>query len=190
MYTTWLIDMCYMTLSRALHVHRTVSTCTYFLHRCTCVTWLVNHVFATCIEEFSAAPTVYNDALVGMTHRKMWHDPSIRMTWLIHMCDMTHRYVWHDSSTWVTWLIHMCDMTHPHVWHDSSMCDVTHPHVWHDSSICVTHAQENYHLHLLFTTMHQHKDINLFNSFSPPQYLEMRRYYIYVYLNVHICKYL
>ena len=54
------------------------------------------------------------------------------------MCDMLHSYVWHDPSIWVTWLIHMCDMTHSCAWHDSFMCDMTLSHVWHDPSICVT----------------------------------------------------
>jgi len=81
--------------------------------------------------------------MCGMTY--VWHDSSICVAWLIHMCGMTHPYVWHDSSICVAWLIHMCGITHPYVWHDSSicvawlihMCGMTHPYVWHDSSICV-----------------------------------------------------
>ena len=30
----------------------------------------------------------------------------------MHTCDTYHPYVWHDSSIRVTWLIHTCDMTH------------------------------------------------------------------------------
>ena len=79
-----------------------------------------------------------------MTHSYVWHDSSICVTWLTHMCDMTHPYVWHDSLIDVTRLIHMYDMTHSYVWHDSSicvtwlihMCDMTHLYVWHDWSIC------------------------------------------------------
>jgi len=48
--------------------------------------------------------------LWGVTHSYMWHDSSIRVTWLIHTCDMTHTYVWYDLRQWVaphrmTWLI-------------------------------------------------------------------------------------
>jgi len=73
-----------------------------------------------------------------MTHSCVWHDSSICVTWLIHMCDMTHSYecqdssicdttqfpggrekkrhqcywyMWHDSFIWVPWLINMCDTT-------------------------------------------------------------------------------
>ena len=47
----------------------------------------------------------------------LWHDASICVTWLIHMCDMnrllhmcnlTRLYVYHDSSIFVTWLIRIC----------------------------------------------------------------------------------
>jgi len=31
---------------------------------------------------------------------------------------MTHLHVWHDSSICVTWIIHMCDMINSCVWHD------------------------------------------------------------------------
>ena len=83
---------------------------------------------------------------IRTTHPCVWHDSSMCVTWLIHVCDMTHPCVWHDSSMCVTWLIHVCDMTHPCVWHDSSMCatwlihacDMTHPCVRHDSSMRVT----------------------------------------------------
>jgi len=96
-----------------------------------CVTWLIH--------------------VRDMTNSYLWHDPSIRVTWVIHMCGMT------DSC--VTWLIHVCDMTHSYVWHDSFMCvicltympwrfrvqhlvlyicDMTHLYVWHESFIRVT----------------------------------------------------
>ena len=41
---------------------------------------------------------------------------SLRVTWLMHMCDMTHSQVWHAAFTSVTSLIHMCDMPHSFVW--------------------------------------------------------------------------
>ena len=47
----------------------------------------------------------------------VFHDSSIWLTWLIHMCDMTHSYVWHDSFIWVTWLI------------DTSVCDTRLDHI-------------------------------------------------------------
>ena len=52
------------------------------------------------------------------------------------MWDMTHSYVEHDPSMCVTWLIHM--------WFLSRTAGITcstrtqRDHVWHDSSICVT----------------------------------------------------
>jgi len=49
----------------------------------------------------------------------VWHDPFIRLTWLIHMCDMTYLYTWHDSLTCMTWHIHTWDMTHSYVCHDA-----------------------------------------------------------------------
>ena len=83
-----------------------------------------------------------------MTHSHVWHDPSICVTWPIHMCewlfymcDINHAYVWHDSAMCVTRRI-----LYLHVWHDSficvtklvHMCDITHPYMWQDSFICVT----------------------------------------------------
>ena len=59
--------------------------------------------------------------------------------------DMTDSYVWHDSSMCVIWLVHMCDMTHPH------MCDLTRLiHIYvtrHESSTCVRHDSSTYVWH-------------------------------------------
>jgi len=52
-----------------------------------------------------------------MTHTCMWHDSSIYVKCLIHICEMTHTYMWYDSCIYMTWLIHMRDMTH-----DSYIC--------------------------------------------------------------------
>ena len=75
----------------------------------------------------------------------------ICVTWLIHMCDMTHRDVWHESFICVTWL--QTPQTPPlpflwqgFMWHDSficvtwliATCDTNHLYVWHDSFKCVT----------------------------------------------------
>jgi len=93
----------------------------------------------------------------------VWHDATIRVSWLIHTgdmtysyhgCDMTQWYVWHDSfnATYdsficVSWLILVCDMTDPYMWHDSSAsvswlihtCYMSHAYVWCDALICVTY---------------------------------------------------
>jgi len=61
----------------------------------------------------------------------VWHDPFIRVTWLVHMRDVTHSFVWHAWFICVTWLIHVCNMN------DSYVCHVTHSYVWHDSFIYV-----------------------------------------------------
>jgi len=73
--------------------------------------------------------------LIHMTHRHMWHDALINVTWLIiwpidiceilHVCmshvsvtrhldtrDMTHCNMLHDPLIYVTRLIHMCEMLH------------------------------------------------------------------------------
>jgi len=55
------------------------------------------------------------------------HGASIRVTWLIHMCDMTctqmcamtHPHMLLDSLMYATWLICTCDNTHSYVWHDT-----------------------------------------------------------------------
>ena len=80
---------------------------------------------------------------------RVWHDPFICVTWLmhtwlVHMRDVTRSYVWHDPFICVTWLIqvwrdsfiqvtlliHKCGMTHSYAWRDSfqiiHMRDVTH----------------------------------------------------------------
>jgi len=62
------------------------------------------------------------DTIRLLLWRDVWHDSSICVTRLIHMCDTTHPYVWHDSSICVTRLIHLCDTTHPYVWHASFIC--------------------------------------------------------------------
>jgi len=49
------------------------------------------------------------NALVDNKLCTMQHVFTCEMT---QMWDMTHPCVWHDSSICVTWLIHMCDMTH------------------------------------------------------------------------------
>ena len=48
----------------------------------------------------------------------MYHDPSMFVPWLIHMCAVTHSYVSHDSFACVPWRIHMCAKTHWCVCHD------------------------------------------------------------------------
>jgi len=70
--------------------------------------------------------------MCDMTPPYVWHDPSICLTWLLHLCDATVPYVWrdsttcvtwhnHDSTTCATWTLHMCDSTPSHVWQNSSM---------------------------------------------------------------------
>jgi len=64
----------------------------------------------------------------------------------LRMCKMTESYlstVWHDSSIFVIWLSHMCDKTHAYVWYD--LCDMVRSflwlvsfYAWHESSMCVT----------------------------------------------------
>jgi len=73
-------------------------------------------------------------------HLLVWHDSSICVTWLIHMCDMT-------LFICVTWLIHMCDMTYSYVWHDSFMCVTWHgiftfnvPWLTYSHVICMSHV--------------------------------------------------
>ena len=102
---------------------------------------------------------------------RMWHDPFICVTFLIHTYDMSHSYVWHDLFICVTWLIHMCDMTHS--WHDSSdmthlylisssirdfrklihMNDTTHPYVSHGASICVPWCMHRWDMTRLYQKM-------------------------------------
>ena len=88
----------------------------------------------------------WHDAFIlyDVTHYGMRNDPSIHMTWRIHVRDMTHSHIWRDSCMYVTWFIHTYDMTHSHTWHDSftymtSLIDVlaiTHQYLYHDALIC------------------------------------------------------
>jgi len=51
----------------------------------------------------------------------------------IHTRGMTDSYVWHDPFMRVAWLLYMCDMTHSCMWHDPSMCEThTNTHVTQD----------------------------------------------------------
>jgi len=36
-----------------------------------------------------------------ITHSHVWHDSSICLTWLIHMCEMTHSKCTHRLSSWI-----------------------------------------------------------------------------------------
>ena len=52
----------------------------------------------------------------------LWHTHVRHMSFSRVLCtgpDSTYSYAWHDSSICVPRLIHMCDTTHPHVGHDS-----------------------------------------------------------------------
>ena len=73
----------------------------------------------------------------------------IRMS---HTCDMPHPYVWHDSSIFVTWLLHMCNSVNracgwvmAHIWMrhvthaDFKHLHHTHGYVRHDLFIHVRH---------------------------------------------------
>ena len=42
------------------------------------------------------------------------HDSFMYVT-LFDTCDKTHAYIWHDSSVYVTWLSHICGTTHPYM---------------------------------------------------------------------------
>jgi len=74
-----------------------------------------------------------------------WVMSHIWMSHVTHMDESCHTYVWHDSSICVTWLIHMCDMTHPavqlavrtevctevcHVWVKSCMDEACEEWMW------------------------------------------------------------
>jgi len=76
---------------------------------------------------------------------------SMRVIWLIHMCDMTQSHVWHDSFihvlfTCVTWLLHTRFATHSYWWCGSRICvtwlihicDMIHSYVRRGSCIFVT----------------------------------------------------
>jgi len=76
-----------------------------------------------------------------MTFSYVWHNSSIRLTWLLHTCDMTlSSTVWHDN-VWVE-LTHsflVCDTALSYVWHDLlHTCDRTPSYVGHDPFKCVT----------------------------------------------------
>jgi len=53
------------------------------------------------------------------------------VTWFVHVWVIRYSYVWHDPFIRVTRHIYMCDMTH-------HTCDMTYSYVWHHSFICVT----------------------------------------------------
>jgi len=36
---------------------------------------------------------------------RLWHESSIHVIWLIHICDMTYSYLWHDLFMCVIWRI-------------------------------------------------------------------------------------
>jgi len=150
-----------------------------------CVTWLIHTCDMTrdafmCVRcrakaEFQdiqyelwkhvSVPVTYNMNhgiwVWGRTCVCVWHDSSICVIWIIHMCYMTHLYVWrdspicvrdmmqhelcnihlcHNSFTYVTWLIHMCDMTCSPVWHDSFKCVTWCIHVCYMTHSCVPHV--------------------------------------------------
>ena len=194
---TWLIHMCDMTHSYVWHdalicvrwhIHMNASCQIYewvmsLIRHVTCVTWMnesphMSHVrwcdHLTCdvndMSQWHVTCEVTQSCHVpSRTHSYVWHDSSIYVTCLVHMCDsficvtwrirmcgMTHSYVWRDSFMYVTWLIHMCNVTHPHVWRDSSIhgtwliytCDTTHSYAWRDSFIRVQFLLRMRDIHL------------------------------------------
>jgi len=72
-------------------------------------------------------------------HLYVWHDLSIRLTWIIHMCDVTDAYVWRDSFRCVTWLVYICGTIHSHMCRVilAHMRDIIHSCVTRDSFMCV-----------------------------------------------------
>jgi len=96
-----------MTVSRHLVLCRTHPVTHDSFIRVTCLIH-VWHDSCVYVCDYYFVSTVR--ILWGVTHSYMWHDSSIRVTWLIHTCDMTHTYVWYDLRQWVaphrmTWLI-------------------------------------------------------------------------------------
>jgi len=63
----------------------------------------------------------------------VWHNSSIHVTCLIHLCRTTHSSMSHDSSIYVVCLIHVRETTHSHE-HEFSKKAAC---VWHDSFIYI-----------------------------------------------------
>jgi len=56
-------------------------------------------------------PHVIHKCKYVNVHAHMWHDPSIRVTWLIQPRDTTYLDLWSTFFVYVTWRIHACSYT-------------------------------------------------------------------------------
>jgi len=127
---TWLIHMCdCCTAPRPVYV-------THMNESCHTYEWVVSHIWMS--RAYVSLLHRTAPCICDMTHSYVWHNPLIRVTWLIHMCHCCTA----PRPVYVTWLIHMCDTTHSYVWRGSFICVTAAPHcamyMWHDSFICVT----------------------------------------------------
>jgi len=137
---TWLMHMCDMT--HAYLWHESFICVTWRIHMCDMThsyVWQViwRNTFMCVVRECES-----HDSFICATHMCVslerhkhrppvckgrhitcqscvWHESSICVTWLMHMCNILHAHERNDSFICVTWRIHMCDMTHSYVWHDS-----------------------------------------------------------------------
>ena len=81
----------------------------------------------------------HNASLKSKVSRLNWCPTTRPLPTNVGWCAMTHKSVWHDTYicvTWltcVTWLIHLRDVTH-----SNPAAFDRHGPVWHDSFICVT----------------------------------------------------
>jgi len=115
-----------------------------------------------CFAPATLARATSDVCVASLIHmRDMTQRESVRVTWLIHMCDVTHslacvrsvtRYLARTKSAraasdvCVTWLMNTCDMTHSWVWCDSSLsvCLQCNTLIWAShvsrsrSDVCVT----------------------------------------------------
>jgi len=53
----------------------------------------------------------HTNTLVYIYTYTLWYDPSVCVTWILHVYAMTFSYVLHDSFMCVTWFLYMYDMT-------------------------------------------------------------------------------
>ena len=119
---TWLIHICVMSHAYVWHDSFIFVSC--LMHMCDMTHSYEMH-FCNGSDHVNGFPYAPNRAMLDMTHSYVEHDPSMCVTWLIHMCDMTHSYVFCVSdgrknelnsllSNSFFWMSHV-----PHVPHES-----------------------------------------------------------------------
>jgi len=138
MWVTWITHFRIATSTSGLVQERVVTHLNIFRHtvlHCNALQLTATHC-NTLQHRMATRTSVSFPVPMTLLRTLNWCDTCV--AWHIRTSDMTRPYVWHDSSIRLTWLILMCAMTYTCVIWLIHLYHMSHSHVWHDATICVS----------------------------------------------------